>query len=181
MRKKDENLRESLLDSARKIALKEGVDAINIRRLASDAGIATGTVYNYFLSKEDVLLALTEEYWRKALGEIQSTIHSGSFPQQIADIYLFLGHHISDSVGILMNSLGNVKGLGIERMKTMQAVLRNDILQRMQNDANIRRDIWNEQFSKEEYADFVLMNMLTLLQTNSHIDFFLKIVRQTLY
>ena len=66
VRKKDDTLRDTLLNLARSIANTEGIDAINIRTLAQRAGIATGTMYNYFSNKEEILLALTEEYWMQA-------------------------------------------------------------------------------------------------------------------
>ncbi len=71
MRKKDDTLRDTLLALARKIADEDGLDAINIRFLAKKAGVATGTVYNYFTNKDEILLALTEEYWRQALLEVK--------------------------------------------------------------------------------------------------------------
>ena len=62
MRKKDDTLRSNLLNLARNIADEKGIDAINIRAIANKAGVATGTVYNYFSNKDEILLALTEEY-----------------------------------------------------------------------------------------------------------------------
>ena len=67
MRKKDDTLRDTLLALARKIADEDGLDAINIRFLAKKAGVATGTVYNYFTNKDEILLALTEEYCKPCL------------------------------------------------------------------------------------------------------------------
>ena len=49
MRRKDDTMRDTLLNSARDIADTEGIDAVNIRSIAKRAGIASGTVYNYFL------------------------------------------------------------------------------------------------------------------------------------
>ena len=74
MRKKDDTLRDTLLALARKIADEEALDAINIRFLAKKAGVATGTVYNYFTNKDEILLALTEEYWRQALLEVKTVV-----------------------------------------------------------------------------------------------------------
>ena len=54
MRKKDDSLRGILLDSARTIADTEGIEAVNMRSIAQRAGVATGTVYNYFSSKRCV-------------------------------------------------------------------------------------------------------------------------------
>ena len=51
-----ENLRERLLAETRRTLLEEGPSAVNIRGIAQACGAATGTVYNYFPSKE-VLIA----------------------------------------------------------------------------------------------------------------------------
>ena len=53
MRKKDDTLRSNLLNLARNIADEKGIDAINIRAIANKAGVATGTVYNYFSNKDE--------------------------------------------------------------------------------------------------------------------------------
>ena len=44
MRRKDDTMRDTLLNSARDIADTEGIDAVNIRSIAKRAGIASGTV-----------------------------------------------------------------------------------------------------------------------------------------
>ena len=76
MRRKDDTLRETLLDLARSIADSDGIEAVNIRTIAQRAGIAIGTMYNYFSSKEQILLALTEEYWMQTLLEMRSEEHT---------------------------------------------------------------------------------------------------------
>ena len=182
MRKKNELMRDQLLNSARDIAAAEGTEAINIRRLATQVGIASGTVYNYFQSKEDVLLALTEEYWRNAMGEMRQAIHADTFTGQVAEIYAFLRARIDDSAGTLMGSLREVEAAGRQRMAAMQAGLRAAIVRRMEADGRIRTAVWNERFTKERYADFVLQNLLMLLQKKEDsIDFFLDILERTLY
>ena len=90
MRRKDDTLRESLLDVARTLADTKGIDAINIRSIAQEAGIATGTVYNYFSNKDEILLALTEEYWKQTLEEMSAAINADSFCSQLEEIFAFL-------------------------------------------------------------------------------------------
>ena len=63
MRRKDDTLRDTLVALARELAEGEGIGGVNIRALAQSAGVAAVTVYNYFSGKEELLLALTEEYW----------------------------------------------------------------------------------------------------------------------
>jgi TPR repeat protein len=47
--------RSSVLDAARRLAEREGIDAISLSAVASEAGLARATVYGIFRSKEDLL------------------------------------------------------------------------------------------------------------------------------
>lgn len=182
MRKKDDTLRDTLLCIAREIADTEGIEAVNIRSIAGKAGIAGGTVYNYFSNKDEILLALTEEYWRQTLTEMQTEITADSFCGQLQEIFSFLQKRIEKSAGKLMNSLGNAETAGQARMASMQSVLEAALLERMEQDADIRADVWDETFTREQFARFIVMNMMLLLKTQaSDIDFFLAIIRRTIY
>ena len=123
MRRKDDTLRDTLLNLSRQIADAEGIDAVNIRSIAKKAGVATGTVYNYFASKDEILLALTEEYWKQTLHDMKDAIAADSFCEQLREIFTFLKRRIEQSAGKLMNSLGNVETVGQARMLSMQSAL----------------------------------------------------------
>jgi AcrR family transcriptional regulator len=182
MRKKDEALKDTLLDCARAIAAGEGADAINIRRLAARAGIATGTVYNYFESKEDVLLALTEGYWRETMEEMRFAVRAERFSGQLREIILFLREKISGPGGAWMRSLSGAEAEGRERMRAVQAVLRDALVRRLERDSAIREGVWRAPFTRERYADFALRNVLWLIEADeADIDFFLGLVNRTLY
>ena len=158
MRKKDTALRGILLDLARETADTQGLDAVNIRILAEKAGVATGTVYNYFSCKDEILLALTEEYWQKALLEMEALNTGASFCEQLQEIYAFLKKRIHQSAGRLMNSLGNAETAGQERMVSMQSALESIFIRRMEQDPLVRRDIWTESFTKKQFAKLLPKN-----------------------
>lgn len=182
MRKKDDSMRETLLKCAREIAETQGFDVLNIRVIARLAGISIGTVYNYFSDKDDILLALTEENWKKTLIEMQEVITSDSFYAQLEEMYSFLSNHIYNSAGILMQSLVNVKDMARNRMQSMQDILKEDIIKRITFDPDVSLNLWNEKFTKEQYAHFIIMNMMIHLQMRaSDFDFFIEIVKRTIY
>lgn len=56
-----ESRREQIMNAALKLFATEGYSHCSISRLASHAGISKGLMYNYFDSKEALLLALIEE------------------------------------------------------------------------------------------------------------------------
>ena len=182
MRKKNQDRRQCLLDCARRIEYTEGMDALSIRKLASEANIAVGTVYNYFESKQEVLLAMTEEYWREALREMQGTITAERFSEQIRQIYAFLGYKMTDCAKTLMMSLREDTEGGMERMASMQQTVSHAMVQRLENDPNIRKNLWNERFTKEAFATFVMDHMLIALrESKTDIDFLVELIERILY
>lgn len=182
MRRKDDTLSDILLDIARNIVDTKGIEAVNIRLIAKEAGVATGTVYNYFSGKDEILLALTEEYWRQTLADMRTVITADSFCGQLQEIFLFLRERIDRSAGKLMSSLGNAEAAGQARMVTMQAKLEASLIRRMEADADIRKDIWDETFTKEQLARFIVMNMVTLLKMKKpDPDFFLAMLKRIIY
>lgn len=182
MRKKDDTLRGTLLDLSREIADTEGIDAVNIRSIAKRAGVATGTVYNYFSNKDEILLALTEEYWKQTLIDMRIAVTADSFCGQLQEIFSFLKSRIDQSAGKLMNSLGNVETVGQARMASMQEALETAFVQCMDQDPKIRKDVWSETFTKEQFSRFIMMNLMVLLKMKAtDIDFFLTIIRRAIY
>lgn len=182
MRKKDEALRGTLLELANRIECEEGIDAINIRRLASDANIAVGTVYNYFDSKQEVLLALTEEYWKSALLEMRANITATRFSQQVDQMIVFLRGKMNDCAEVLMRSLHDDAATGKIRMAKMQDALRNALIERLNEDAFINAQIWNPPLTKEAFTGFVLSNIVLLLQQkDTDAKAFITIIDKILY
>lgn len=54
--------REELLAAARRVFAQQGFRGTTIADIAEEAGIALGTIYLYFPSKEDVFAALSEQF-----------------------------------------------------------------------------------------------------------------------
>ena len=59
---KREESRRKILDSAMVLFYEKGYDATTTRDIIKKAGILNGSLYNRFPSKEDILLAIVEEY-----------------------------------------------------------------------------------------------------------------------
>ena len=182
VRRKDAELRKTLLSCARSIECSEGVDAISIRRLAAEANIAVGTVYNYFESKQEVLLVLTEEYWKDTLIQMQERISDERFSDQLGEMIAFLRSRMNDCAVILMRGLRDDVETGRIRMASMHRVLRKTLVERLDRDGSIAQSVWTDAFTKESFADFTMTNILALLQQKEeNADTFLEIVRRTLY
>jgi TetR/AcrR family fatty acid metabolism transcriptional regulator len=63
-----------ILDAALRTFVKRGYPETKVAEIASEAGVAEGTLYNYFASKEELLLALFDEKWGWIIDEIRKKI-----------------------------------------------------------------------------------------------------------
>jgi AcrR family transcriptional regulator len=69
--------RERIVGAAVKLFAKQGWDGTTTRDLATAAGIATGTLFNYFQSKEAVAATLVAEALAKAQHEFETSRETG--------------------------------------------------------------------------------------------------------
>ena len=72
-----ENVREILLLEARRQAKEKGYGAVTLLSVANECGIGTGTVYNYFPSKDMLIASFILEDWEKILSAMRDTHLSG--------------------------------------------------------------------------------------------------------
>jgi|SRR5580658_935131 AcrR family transcriptional regulator len=66
--------RDDLMHAAQRIFLEQGVAPTTIEQITSGAGVAKGTFYLYFSSKEDLLAALGERFAQELLMGIRAAI-----------------------------------------------------------------------------------------------------------
>ena len=76
--------RQRIVEAARQLFAAKGFEAGTTRDLADAAGIATGTLFNYFATKEAVLAALAAEAANEAAAEFaEKTLQEGSFEEEL--------------------------------------------------------------------------------------------------
>ncbi len=69
-RRKSEQIRKAILDAAVKIVAQKGYYNAKTAEIAREAGVASGTIYNYFKSKDDILISVFNE----KVGEMVETL-----------------------------------------------------------------------------------------------------------
>ncbi|MCI9194564.1 MAG: TetR/AcrR family transcriptional regulator [Angelakisella sp.] len=167
MRKKDDTLRDTLLGLAREVAEEQGPEAINIRDIARRAGVATGTVYNYFSGKDELLLALTEDCWREALGELETAIPPGRVSDRLGEVFRLLRRQMDAPGGRLMGHLGGSGAAGPARMAAAQRQLAGIILGMLEEDREIPPDSWSPVLTREAVAGLLTRELVTLLRVRA--------------
>ncbi|MGW9117190.1 TetR/AcrR family transcriptional regulator [Streptomyces sp. NPDC055663] len=68
--------RERLLDAARELLAEGGYSAAGVSALARRAGVATGSVYNHFASKQELLAAVFRHVAGHELGAVREAVQA---------------------------------------------------------------------------------------------------------
>ena len=82
-----------ILATAKKLFVEQGVGGTTIARIASEAGIAKGSVYSYFESKQAIVLALLQAFFEKSQVFLDSLIESTE-TQGLALINAYIVHEL---------------------------------------------------------------------------------------
>lgn len=66
--------RERILDAAERVFARHGFYTARVAEIARDAGVADGTIYLYFKSKDDLLISLFESRMERVNTELQAKV-----------------------------------------------------------------------------------------------------------
>lgn len=109
----EEVRKEQVIEATERCIVEKGFSNLSVKDIASEAEISTGIIYHYFKNKEDVLLQVIKESFRKSHEQVMETVE----PLQSARKKLF--KHIEninvvpqdnpDFYTVLLNYLGQAK------------------------------------------------------------------------
>ena len=91
-----ENIRETAIAESRKVLENDGYNKLTMRDIAAKCGIAVGTMYNYFESKEYLTGCVILEDWQTCYKDMQEA--TGSSPDTrdgLKQIYRLMGDFVS--------------------------------------------------------------------------------------
>jgi AcrR family transcriptional regulator len=83
MRNKSRN---NIIETALKLFSANGYHSTSISAIAKDAGVAVGLMYNYFGSKEELLVSIMDENLQQLSGLIMDKLDGKHLPQDIRSI-----------------------------------------------------------------------------------------------
>ncbi len=178
--------RGAILSAGKEIVVQSGIQGLNMRDVAQKCGVSVGSIYNYFPSKSDLVVATIESVWTEMMHNSQGCNSQCNFTESVLSLFhnvqkgckkypsFFSAHSIS--VAALDKSKGR------EVMNQYFAHIKNGLLESLQHDQGIRKDAFSKQFTKPDFVDFVFSNIITLLAEEAKsCDFLLEIVNRTIY
>lgn len=178
--------KEKILKESRDLVAEEGLDSLSIRKLAKKCDLAVGTIYNYFSSKDDLMISTIESVWEDIFRIEDYDQEADDFLKYLSDIFTHLSLGIEKypnfftihSLSFKSQSIGKAK----DSMATYIDKLRENLISILNKDPNIKKDAFDEDFTKDDLVEFILSTSLCfIVDKNYNKDLLLKIVEKTLY
>ena len=178
--------KEKILKESRDLVAEEGLDALSIRKLAKKCDLAVGTIYNYFSSKDDLMISTIESVWEDICRIEHYDQDADDFLKYLSDIFTHLGLVIEKypnfftihSLSFQSQSIGKTK----DSMATYIEKLRENLIYILDRDPNIKKDAFDDDFTKDDLVEFIISTSLCFIVDNNYNkDLLLKIVKKTLY
>ena len=97
--------RDRILDAAERVFARRGFYNARVADIARDAGVADGTIYLYFKSKDDLLISLFESRMERLNGELREAVATGTDApdriQRFLDAYAALARRNPNAAEVL--------------------------------------------------------------------------------
>lgn len=93
-----------ILDAATRIFASKGYRAATTREIAAEAGVSEGTIYNYFDSKYDLLIAMSKRLALESLGQLDQLP-----PQE--DVRAYVTALVRDRFALLTKNMDLIRAL----------------------------------------------------------------------
>ncbi len=178
--------KEAILKTCRQLVSEKGLSSLNMRAVAQACGVALGSIYYYFPSKNDLLIETIASVWDDIFSWKENHESALSFTEYIEECFshiqrgtqkypnFFTIHSISFS------TKGQSKGK--QTMERYLVQIKEKMLCSLKSDACVRANTFTSRFSELAFVDFVLSNMINLLiQKENDCMLLLEIIRRIIY
>ncbi|WP_097027965.1 TetR/AcrR family transcriptional regulator [Clostridium peptidivorans] len=186
MKNHNKNYKDIILSAAKDIAASQGITKMDIRSVAKQSGIAIGTVYNYFPSKGELLVAVIEDFWEGGFSNVDwKSLEHNDFYENLEIIYDLLYVYLHKFKENWLEQLSLLKSqeklFGKQKQNEYFKKIYLRIIILMDMDNCLRQYPWNEIVSKERMAEFIFENMLIMLKKDEEdISFLTMILKRIL-
>lgn len=185
--KKQAITKDYLISIIQEIVLQDGLDALSIRGLAEKANVSVGSVYNYFESKEAMIMAFVHftwlEYFQKPLLQFEEY---DNYSKLIQDVFTLVSTNANQYHTIFASYYRSftpeIKEQARSHKRKDFKVLYHIFIEVLKRDPNVDHSIWNERLTQEGFNQFVIHSLLDSIRfENQNIEILIELVNMILY
>ncbi len=128
------NVKEDILAVTRQMIKETGYSELNIRNIAARCGVATGTVYNYYSSKNQIIAEILMNEWKLMLRRIdQNTKNTSQIIDKLEIIFNELNYFMINVHGKWFQDhpIENTEEMNVSKLNEKRVLLRNQISEKV--------------------------------------------------
>ncbi len=167
------NVKEDILAVTRQMIKENGYSELNIRNIASRCGVATGTVYNYYSSKDEIITEILLTEWKLMLKRIDQNAKTSTSPtiEGLEAIYKELNSFMINVHGKWFQTiqLVNIEDITVSKLSEKKKLLRDQISEKVS--ALIIPGGEKKLISQEITDIFDVISHLLISYSNENVDF----------
>lgn len=178
--------KEDIISVSKEIVASRGMQAINMRNVANHCGVAVGSVYNYFPSKNDLMIATVDAIWREIIQGISECKPHSGFLENVEILF-----YCVKSGGEKYPSFFSVHSMSIaksgkdksrETMNQYFESIKSALLVSLQSDQRIKQEFFSERCTQADFIEFIFSNLISLLmQGQNSCDLLIEIIKGAIY
>ncbi|MCR3757571.1 TetR/AcrR family transcriptional regulator [Clostridium felsineum] len=162
-----EDIKEKLILEGRRTLMEKSYKELSIRNVAKNCGIAIGTFYNYFKTKEEFVGEICKDDWRDALSSLEKLKDSEEpIKEKLRKVYLAMDGFVDKYLSIFYEILA------IEGYKSKSASDIKDVYIKVEEIISIEKSRGNikSKLNSEKLTHFILSNLI-YLSKNKYITY----------
>lgn len=178
--------REAILAASRKLVMEKGIQAVNMRSVASVCGTAVGSVYNYFPSKSELLTATVEEVWKEIFHMPEQPAEFSDFAGCVAWLFERIREGSRKYPGFFtlhsMSFAAENRQQGRRMMEHYFDHMKKGLRHVLECDPSVKQGAFNDILTPESFVDMVFFNVTySLLEEREDCRPLLEMIRRVIY
>ena len=180
------DLYNKILDISKEIAIKDGLNNINMRLIAKNCNIAVGSIYNYFPSKSDLVIATIEAIWKDIFNTNTQSFNFDNFIDCLNWLFNTVSENIlkyPDFFTLHSLSLNNDQKIkGSKAMECFFKSIKYKLLKILEKDKNVKSNVFNDFLTPTIFIDYVFTLLISILiQKQNNCKPLLKFIENSIY
>lgn len=178
--------KQELLEASKAIASTKGLEAISIRSVATQCEVSIGSIYNYFASKDELVIATIESIWKELIQQLVVSQDHVRFVDRVEQLFEGIRSGSSQYPSFFtlhsMSLAKSGKEQGRQAMDGYFDYLKGLLLESLQQDGLVKAGVFDETFEQKAFVDFVFSNIVSLLINQaSNCSYLLRLIQKLLY
>jgi len=175
-----------ILETCRAIVSAEGMAALSMRHVAEVRGVALGSLYHYFSSKDEMITATVESVWRDIFhmdgdGGVQLPL-----PEYVRWLFSCVREgakaYPNFSMAHSVSFASSAKAEGRETMQRCFSRMKEGLARSLEADPDVRPDAFSGTFSRADFVDFVFSAFLSsFVREKDDCAVLAEVIRRTVY